>query len=159
MAPARCGSRLKPSEGSRITPGGTRWFNAFPCYSHREVMKKAMHDRLDAIDWSFLLDKKVEQVCVAEYQVQINTTGNVYIGISYEFRHITNDVTTVCSVKDPINAGSLVSLIGRSITNVAANGDDELILSFDDSQILTILMGHNGYESLFAMSRGRNIFA
>jgi hypothetical protein len=115
-----------------------------------------MHDRLDTIDWSFLIGKAVASVCIWESHVRINMADNISIDISYQFSYTTSRESVLWSLGEPDKARVLTSTINHSAQKATAVNDDALIIEFDNNDVLAILMGHNGYESFSVMGPGHN---
>jgi hypothetical protein len=75
-----------------------------------------------------------------------------------EFIHTTKTGNFSWKEGSPEKATTLVSLIGCHANNVMADGEDRLIVKFDNEEILEVIVGHDGYESFSATAPGIGIY-
>jgi hypothetical protein len=113
-----------------------------------------MHDDLDTIDWSFLIGKEVSGLSIWESQIKIFMTDDSSIDIFSNLEYVSPSDTMQWVPVGSERGGILSNLIGHSIKNATAVGDDALIIGFDNGNMLSIIMSHNGYESFSVTGPG-----
>jgi hypothetical protein len=98
-------------------------------------------------DVSFLIERELESICFAQYQINLNFTGTVWIQIEGKFKHFDGDKLIEQVEEFPISQSALLQTLGQKITavNFTTDGDLELVLSKKNR---IFIMGDNGaYES------------
>jgi hypothetical protein len=116
-----------------------------------------MYQRIDSVDWSFVLGKEVEQICIGPHDVQVHMFGDVSLFLESGFEHNTGNQRSLWNGSEPAKAVTLVDLIGHSANKVSADGDRALIIEFSNGHILTIFTNGSGYESFSATAPGIDI--
>jgi hypothetical protein len=117
-----------------------------------------MYQRLDTIDWSFLLGKKVQQICIGPYDIQIHMFPDAFLRLESPFEHKGIKGSSLWSGGEPEKATTLVSLMGHSVEKVVAEGDDALIIEYDNGELIKIHMKKGGYHSFTALSKDIEIY-
>jgi hypothetical protein len=110
-------------------------------------MSLAMFGLPADFDTSFLLDKEVESICFAKYQINVYLEARIWIQIEGPFSHFQNgrlvqDVTTF-----PLAESTVIHAIGQKVvkTECSQTGDIQLWLSEGDQ--LLIRADNGPYES------------
>jgi hypothetical protein len=112
----------------------------------------ALYRILQSTDWSFLVGTEVIQIAIGFHQVQIalfkdKATPGLNISIESEFEHRRSDEVMSNAADMPTQATTLVSLLGKLIESVHAEGDEALVIRFGEDETLTILAKDSPYES------------
>jgi len=103
-------------------------------------------------DWSFFLGRKLTQLCIGEYDIQLHFQENVTISIQGEdpaeaFRHKAALSSTSAVRGMPGGAVTLVSLLGASVQKVVAESNLVLALYFSNNEDLRIFDSSDSCES------------
>ena len=113
-----------------------------------------MYGLPENIDFSFLVGKELQPVCVAFCTVQLHFDGkNTGIGIEGRFTHRTGSKTYEWdsdihhSRKMTSAAASIFSLLGTSIVSVKAKRDGTLRLIFSNKHEVTLYDDTSTYEA------------
>jgi hypothetical protein len=109
-----------------------------------------MYKILQSTDWSFLVGGEVIQVAIGLYDVQValfmDKGRGPTIAIWCDFEHSRSGHALSNAPEFHIKAATLTSLLGKKLQNVAAEGEDALMLQFDNDETLTILVDDQPYE-------------
>jgi hypothetical protein len=112
-------------------------------------------------DWSFLLGKQLEQVCIGSYNVQLHFNHHAAISIQGDdsagkyFFHKTAARSSPTVGKIAEIAVSLISLLGASVLKVTAENSTTLALYFSNLEELRIYDTSDSFES-FTVDGGPN---
>lgn len=102
----------------------------------------------ESIDLGFLFNRKVEQICVGLYDVQVNINGGISIAIYGNYEHVlSNNVLTSKDDMLPEAASSLLKLLGQKIVGEKRDGSKVLKLEFSNDSTLIIYDDDERYES------------
>jgi hypothetical protein len=109
-----------------------------------------MYKILQSTDWSFLIGAEVIQVAIGLHDVQVamfksNGKGPA-ISIWCDFEHRRAGQKLSDSAEVHVKAATLVSLLGKKLESAAAEGEEALMLRFDNDEMLTILVGDHSHE-------------
>ncbi|MBX7074432.1 MAG: hypothetical protein K1X71_14900 [Pirellulales bacterium] len=96
-------------------------------------------------DGSFFIGKRIELVSFAAYQIWIGFEERISITIESSFVH-ENSAEPKSAQCPPVESSSLMRLVGRMVTSVAADELGTLSLTFDDGQILRCFDDTENYE-------------
>ena len=103
-------------------------------------------------DLTFLLNRSLEQVCIGQYDAQMNF---------HEWANISFMGTVTIDghfFESPREAGPLLlKSLGSSIQNVINPGDGDLTLIFSSGQTVILHDDDKHYESYNISAEGRNI--
>ena len=109
-----------------------------------------MYKILQSTDWSFLVGSEVIQVAIGLHDVQValfkDKGDEPLISIWCDFEHDRAGRELSDSKEGHVKAATLVSLLGKKLESVAAEGEDALKLRFDNDETLTILVNDQPYE-------------
>lgn len=117
-----------------------------------------MDDCSAPIDWSFLIDREVNQIAVGMWQMQIHLSSPTdTISISLENRFEYDD--QVWEEEAPLadRAAQLISLLGARSIDVQVEGDASLKVEFSNGHALRLFTRSDGYEA-FSVSTGHGIY-
>ncbi|MBS0518955.1 MAG: hypothetical protein JSR90_09690 [Proteobacteria bacterium] len=114
-----------------------------------------MHRLLQRTDWSFLVGAEVMQIVIGRHDIQIVLSDAIVIAIHSGFEHTRRGHELSTAGDTARRATTLVSLLGRKIQRVAAEGEEALVLSFDNHEVLALLVAGGAHESLAITHRNR----
>lgn len=98
-------------------------------------------------DVSFLIERELESICFAQYQINLHFTGSVWIQIEGKFKHFYGGKLIEEVEEFPISQSALLQTIGQKIiaVNFTMDGNFELVLNKNNR---LFIIGDNGaYES------------
>ena len=113
---------------------------------------------LQSTDWSFLVGGEVIQVAIGFHDVQIHlfrdkTVTGPTISIGCDFEHRRAGVLLSGTEESRFRATTLVSLLGKAVKQVAADGEKSLTLVFDGGEAVTIITNDEPYECFTVTGR------
>ena len=109
----------------------------------------ALYRILQSTDWSFLIGAEVTQIAIGFHQVQVALFKNrvdTTISMETDFIHERSGQVLSEATSTPDRAATLVTLIGKQIENVRADGENALFISFSGSETLKIMVDDERYE-------------
>ena len=109
----------------------------------------ALYRILQSTDWSFLIGAEVTQIAIGFHQVQVALFKNridTTISMETDFIHERSGQVLSEATSTPDRAATLVTLIGKQIENVRADGENALFISFSGSETLKIMVDDEPYE-------------
>jgi hypothetical protein len=111
-----------------------------------------MYKLLQSTDWSFLAGCEVIQVAIGMYDVQVaffkdKGSASPAISIWHDFKHERAGKTLSDAPETHIKATTLVSLLGKTVASIVADGEEALILQFTGDETLSIVVDDEQYES------------
>jgi Family of unknown function (DUF6188) len=115
-------------------------------------------DKLPDTDWSFLTGKRVDQICIGLYQIQLNLSDSVSVSIEGRFAHKGLHGTSNEEAM-PKKACTLISLLGSTVERAGAEDERTLIIEFSNEEILKIFVAGAPYESFSVTAPGKTITA
>ena len=104
------------------------------------------------VDWSFLLNKELLQVCIGLHEVCLRFEGDVVIDIECAFQHFTDGSGSAAPSGLQQSASTLTSLLGARITCAVTRAGKSLELTFSNSEVLTIHDSNECHESFHIRS-------
>lgn len=122
------------------------------CELEAESLQVALYRILQSTDWSFLIGAEVGQIAIGSHQVQIALLSGGTISIEADFVHARSGKVLSEGTSIPERAATLVTLLGKLIKSVDADGENALSLSFSGDETLKILVDDSPYEA-FQISR------
>ena len=99
------------------------------------------------IDFSFLLGKMVEQVCLGQYQTQIHLDD---ANISIECKHtlfIAEGLRKITWERDEFPSEGISKLLGQTLSRVAVEDSGALEFTFSKGDRLSLFDDSEQYES------------
>ncbi len=109
-------------------------------------------------DWSFLIEKELEQVRIGNYHVSLCFRGDTSIDIGGDsFDHLSTSKDTKTLTELPWKATTLVSLLGAKITRAESEDHKTLVIVFSNEEILKIYDDSDCYESFNVQAPGIDI--
>ena len=114
---------------------------------------------LQAMDLSFLRGKRVDQICIGLYQLQIRLSEEVCISIERDFQHKNKGQATGQREELSSRGATLISLLGKTVERVVMENEKSVTIQFSNSELLTIFVEGGAYESLTVTAPGINIVA
>lgn len=94
-----------------------------------------------------LTNKKIIQVAIGEYQIQINLESDYSISIEKTIELNINGKNYICDAEDPKSSDILLQLNGSSIDEAELQKDDTLFLKVSDGSIIKVICVDDGNES------------
>ena len=117
-----------------------------------------MYGLPDKIDLSFFLGKDLEQISFGPAQIQFYFSDRIHIGIGGKLSHSAGGKTSVWGEGvPPMNAASVLSLIGASVIDVHGTSDGTLTLTFSNDESLVLFDDSDHYES-YTIRHGDDVF-
>jgi hypothetical protein len=116
-----------------------------------------MYKILQSTDWSFLIGGEVQQVAIGLHDVQIHLFKDMGIGMTCDFEHKRPWHILPFDTEMHVKAATLVSLPGKKVEGVTANGEESLIVRFTSKETLTIIVDDEPYESFVVTKPGETI--
>src|SRR5260370_14400518 len=99
-----------------------------------------MYKILQSTDWSFLIGGEVQQVAIGLHDVQVHLFKDMSIGMSCDFERKRPWRPPSFDTEMHVKAATLVSLLGKKVESVTANGEESLIVHFTGKEALTIIV-------------------
>jgi hypothetical protein len=93
-----------------------------------------MYKILQSTDWSFLIGGEVHQVAIGSNDVQVALFKDMKISIECDFRHERAGQLLSDATEMHVKAATLVSLLGKKVESVTAEGESALIMRFSDKE-------------------------
>ena len=110
------------------------------------------------IDLSFFKGMELELISFGPAQIQFYFSGGIHIGLGGKLSHSSRGKDSVWEEGVLlVVAGSLLSLIGSSITSVAGLPDGTLTLCFANQEVLVLYDDSSHYES-YTIRHGDDLF-
>jgi hypothetical protein len=106
------------------------------------------------LDWSFMFEKELIQVCYGKYQTQLRFEGGLCVSIEAGVVHGHADQVLGKSNGREQGITSLIGLLGASIKSAQAEGEDTLVLQFSNAHVLRVLRDEEPYESFSISAPG-----
>jgi len=106
------------------------------------------------MDWSFMFDKELIQVCYGKHQTQLRFYGDLCISIEAGVAHSRAGQILGKSNGREQGTASLIGLIGATIEQVHVEGQDALVLRFSNTHVLRVLEDEAPYESFSISAPG-----
>ena len=111
-------------------------------------------------DWSFLVGKRLVQLCIGVYNLQLHFDNAISISIDCDgSRSVPFQFTSASAASSapactlPELAVPLVSLVGAVVQSAYAENSTTLAISFDNTEVLRILDTSDVYESFSVAGR------
>jgi hypothetical protein len=101
---------------------------------------------LQTTDWSFLIGGEVIQVAIGLHNVQLALFKDISISIECDFKHERAGRVVSGASEMHVRAATLVSLLGKTVQRVMADGEVALVLQFGGEETVTILVNDEPYE-------------
>jgi len=98
-------------------------------------------------DFSFLIGRRMLQLCIGLHQVQLNFDKGVSITIEGTFEHESPAGFVRHDVGVPESAASLVSLLGRAVESPERESASSLLVRFAGGRVLRLLDSSDTHES------------
>lgn len=109
----------------------------------------------DGSDW---VEKTLELVCFAEYQVYFHFSGDLRITVESCFSYQKSNMNAAPEPIDvPVAESNLMQLLGHKIKEVKDEGEGTLRIEFDNGEILRCYDPPGLYESYNIMHAGKLI--
>ncbi len=113
-------------------------------------------------DFSFMVGKVVEQLCIGLYQVQLHLRGDVSISIGLAFEHSRGEEVLSAAEANVVKqigppAATMTSLLGSSVAAVTNEGGKALLISFSNGETVRLRDLTHMYES-FQITTAEGIF-
>lgn len=110
-----------------------------------------LHRVLQSTDWSFLVGGEVIQIAIGFHDVQLHlfrgkTITGPTISITCDFEHRRAGKLLSAAEESRFRATTLVSLLGKTVKRVAADGEKSLTVAFDGEEAVTIITDDEPYE-------------
>ena len=105
------------------------------------------------MDWSFLIGKRLDQLCIGSFDVQLRFSDGISISIQADDRPVrpmwqkSGFETIPCSQRVPEMAASLASLVGQNTVNAVSENAASFALYFDNGEVLRIFDSSDSFES------------
>lgn len=116
-----------------------------------------MDDRINSSDWSFLLSRKIEQICFGRYQVQIKLLGGATLCIQSNFEFKSQEIVYPFKSSDYSQSSSnIISILGQKIIKVQPSTNNVLFY-IENGDVLVVDVSDTNYESLEAFSQKDHI--
>jgi hypothetical protein len=119
-------------------------------------MESLMGPLPKGVDWSFMLDKELIQVCYGKHQTQLRFDGDVCVSIEAGILHTSTGDVLGKSVAREQGMASLIGLLGSAVTSVVTDDEDVLLrLQFSNMHTLRVLRDDEPYESFSISAPGQ----
>ena len=99
-------------------------------------------------DGKMLLGRTLEQVCFSANQIALHFDGDVSIVVEGELLHQGPNLSPNGPSQVPIQTSNLMQLVENAVTEVIAEKNGTLYLSFGNNHALKIFDNLRNYESL-----------
>lgn len=109
------------------------------------------------LDFTFMLEKELIQICVGSYQVLLHFSEDLTITIESNYRLITSEEDINLEADNPKDAARLFPLLGKKIKHVESVEKNEIRLQFSDETILALCGEDEGMESYAITMRDKEI--
>jgi len=110
-----------------------------------------MYKILQSTDWLFLIGGEAIQVAIGKHDIQIalfkgKDAKSPRISIWSDFEHRRAGQILSDASEMHVKAATLVSLLGKTVDSVVADGEEELIIRFSGGETLSIIVDDAPYE-------------
>ena len=106
---------------------------------------------------SFLVDRKMEQLRIGLYEIQLRFDGDVSISVQSEMIFENNKELTNIKSDEPAQTITLWPLLGDSVLRYAIIEPGSLVLNFRNHRNLTICDTNTTFESYVIWEKGNSI--
>lgn len=77
---------------------------------------------------NLFLDKKITQLSIGEYQIQLNMESDASISIDSSIDVLINGTTTTCSATSPKSCEALLNIVGQKVLSIELLDNKSLML-------------------------------
>jgi hypothetical protein len=98
-------------------------------------------------DFTVFAGRRLEQICFAEYQINLHFDGEVGIGVESTFSYDSGRRQPTQVVEVPVTTSDLMGLLGHQVSEAREEKAGTLVLVFDNDHTLRIFDDSREYES------------
>lgn len=109
------------------------------------------------INLNFLVQKRLDQVCIGLSNVILKFSDDVSISLESSIEITSGDSLISIAVGAAELVGALTNLLGQSVESVVNEGNGNISLSFSSGVVIRILDDRESYESYEILGPGIHI--